>query len=469
MTSSEPSAGFVLPPRQSSGPPTVVLKLGTTSICDEATYLPKLAALSALVETIVSLRSRGFKVVVVSSGAVGVGLRRLGLTRRPKHLATKQAVAAVGQGRLMALYDNLFQHFDVPIAQVLLTRENLAERSQYLNACNTFRELLTLNVVPIVNENDTVSNAEIRFGDNDTLSAITAGMVHADYLILMTDVPCLYTDNPKTNPAAVPVRVVEDVSELREKVNVSSAGSSLGTGGMVTKLIAADLAAAAGCMTIITQGNNPALIIDILGEIQSYYDKCAQSPITSSPTLHTSSLTSTPTTDRSPLFYPSHGTFFLPRPDAMLDRKWWILHGLKPFGAVYLDRGAVKAVLGRHRSSLFAAGVVNLEGTFSAQQCVRLLAVVEDPPSNDEGSAASPTTPSPTSSKPSRQRVVELGQGLVNYSFTECHRIKGHKSAEIESLLGYVDSGCVIHRDNLVITNRKLDVDTVVLRGSENL
>ncbi|KND01626.1 glutamate 5-kinase [Spizellomyces punctatus DAOM BR117] len=396
---------------------TIVLKLGTTSICDEQTHLPKLSTLSLLVETIVHLRSAGHKIVVVSSGAVGVGLRRLGLDRRPKHLAVKQAVAAVGQGRLMALYDGLFAQFDVPIAQVLLTRENLAERTQYLNACNTFKELLLMNVVPIVNENDTVSNAEIRFGDNDTLSAITAGMVNADYLFLMTDVDCLYTDNPKTNPDARPVRVVEDVGELRDKVTVSSPGSHLGTGGMVTKLVAADLATAAGCTTIITL-SHPPLIPTILAEIQSH----------------------TPNTP----FCPTHGTHFLPRPNAMMDRKWWILHGLKSFGAIYLDKGAVRAVMNRHRSSLFAAGVARVEGTFNAQQCVRLLTIIH---------------------KNDTETVIEIGKGLVNYSFAECLRIKGHKSSEIEGLLGYVDSGCVVHRDNLVITNRDVDVESIVLEG----
>ena len=209
---------------------TIVLKLGTSSIVDEATQYPKLSALSKLVEIVYALRKQQIRVILVSSGAVGIGLKRLDLKRRPKHLAQVQAVAAVGQGRLMALYDELFGNYDIPIAQVLLTRENLADvsltfindslvdqRSQYLNACNTFKELLTMDVVPIVNENDTVSNAEIRFGDNDTLSAITAGMVNADFLFLMTDVDCLYTDNPRKNPDAKAVRIVDDIGTLRDQ------------------------------------------------------------------------------------------------------------------------------------------------------------------------------------------------------------------------------------------------------------
>jgi glutamate 5-kinase len=136
---------------------------------------------------------------------------------KPKHLAQVQAVAAVGQGRLLALYDSLFAQFHVPIAQVLLTRDSVAERGPYLNACNTFRELLSFKVLPIVNENDTVSHAEIRFGDNDSLSAVAAGMVRADYLFLLTDVDRLYTDNPRTNSNAKPIRIVKDLQALKQQ------------------------------------------------------------------------------------------------------------------------------------------------------------------------------------------------------------------------------------------------------------
>ena len=206
---------------QSRSPKTIVIKVGTSSICDEKTFIPKLSNLSNLVETIVHLRDLGHAVVLVTSGAVGMGLRRLDMKSKPKHLAQVQAVAAVGQGRLLALYDSLFAQFHVPIAQVLLTRDSVAERGPYLNACNTFRELLSFKVLPIVNENDTVSHAEIRFGDNDSLSAITAGMVKADYLFLLTDVDRLYTDNPRTNPNAKPIRIVKDIQSLKQQGNLS--------------------------------------------------------------------------------------------------------------------------------------------------------------------------------------------------------------------------------------------------------
>ncbi|KAI8847817.1 Aspartate/glutamate/uridylate kinase [Chytridium lagenaria] len=426
---------------------TIVIKLGTSSICDEKTFFPKLSNLSLLVETVDKLRSLGHAVVIVSSGAVGVGLKRLNLDKRPKHLPQVQAVAAVGQGRLMALYDDLFGRFDIPIAQVLLTRDTIAERSQYLNACNTFKELLAMDVVPIVNENDTVSHAEIRFGDNDTLSAITAGMISADYLFLCTDVECLFTDNPRKNPDAKPVRVVEDISKLREQVTVTSPGSSLGTGGMVTKLIAADLATAAGCSTIITLGSKPQLIISILEEIAAHASKASPeaSPIPQAGEIQKDGSEAKPADfarvpSSSSVFKPTIGTHFIAKPNPMLDRKWWILHGLSVQGVIRIDAGAVRATV-RNRSSLFAAGIKGVEGTFSAQQSVKVVASVAhvkhagflDVPGSDSDD-------------------VEVGRGVVNYSSAEISRIVGCKSHEIVERLGYMDSDFLVHRDNFVVT-----------------
>lgn len=155
----------------------IVIKLGTSSICNEVTFVPNLANLALLVETVVSLRKLGHKVLLVSSGAIGMGLVALNMAKKPLQVSKIQALAAVGQGRLIALYDSLFSHFGVRIAQILLTRDNMSERSTYLNACATLKELLELDVVPIVNENDSVSSSEIRFGDNDSLAALTSAMV----------------------------------------------------------------------------------------------------------------------------------------------------------------------------------------------------------------------------------------------------------------------------------------------------
>ena len=183
--------------------------------------------------------------------------------KRPKNnLPRNQALAAIGQCRLMSLWDNLFTHMRQPVAQILLTRNDIADRTQYLNAQNTFFELLGMGVIPIVNENDTIAVTEIKFGDNDTLSAITAGMVQADYLFLMTDVDCLYDQNPRTSPDARAIEVVEDISAL--EADVSSAGSALGTGGMSTKIVAARLATSAGVTTVITRSSLPGNIASIV-------------------------------------------------------------------------------------------------------------------------------------------------------------------------------------------------------------
>ncbi|KAG6863279.1 hypothetical protein C0991_007038, partial [Blastosporella zonata] len=170
----------------------------TSSIVHETTHQPLLSTLSSVVETVVHLRSQGHKVVLVSSGAIG-------------------ALAAIGQGRLIALWDNLFGQLGQPIAQVLLTRGDISDRTRYLNAVNTFKELLSMGVVPIVNENDTVSVSEIKFGDNDTLSAITSSMIHADYLFLMTDVDGLYTSNPRKDPNARQIQVVDSIAAIRSE------------------------------------------------------------------------------------------------------------------------------------------------------------------------------------------------------------------------------------------------------------
>ncbi|OBZ86693.1 putative glutamate 5-kinase [Choanephora cucurbitarum] len=381
---------------------TIVIKIGTSSICNEVTHFPLLSNLSALVESVLSLRSQGHRVVLVTSAAVGTGLRRLNMSEKPSKLSARQAVAAVGQGRLMALYDDLFGQFHQPVAQILLTKNDLADRSQYLNAVNCLEELLDMGVVPIVNENDTISTQGIRFGDNDTLSAVMAGMIKADYLFLLTDVDCLYTDNPRTNPDARPVTVCEDMVQLRQQVSVASMGSSLGTGGMATKLIAADLAIAAGVTTIITNGSKTGNIAKIIAADQ----------------------------DNSASERPLH-TRFVAKNNPLLDRKWWIQYGLHTAGTVYVDEGAARGILAtRLKGSLFAAGIVEVEGSFVAQQAVEIALRK----TLDNG----------------QHETTVIGKGIANYSSTEINRIKRCHSTEIATILGYVDSECVIHRDNLV-------------------
>ncbi|KAI9136799.1 Aspartate/glutamate/uridylate kinase [Paraphysoderma sedebokerense] len=382
---------------------TIVIKIGTTSICDEATHYPLLSNLSLLVETVVKLKDAGHKVVLVTSGAIGVGMRRMKLTTRPKKLAQVQAIAGIGQSRLMALYDSLFAEFNQPIAQVLLSRGDISDRSHYLNAVNTFREMLDYNVLPIVNENDAVSVTEIKFGDNDTLSAIVAGMVNANYLFLLTDVECLYTDNPRLNKDAKPVRIVEDIEKLKEQITITTAGSSLGTGGMTTKLIAAELATSAGCHTVILKSTQPTNILKVINPVE------AEDQV---------------------------GTIFLARESRLGDRRWWILHGLKPHGTIVIDAGATKALLSH--ASLFAAGIVSVAGSFTALQSVRLVSSFKLPSTSNEGEV--------------EVRQIEIGKGIANYSSVEIELVKGCGSKEVQEKLGYMDQESIVSRENVVLS-----------------
>ncbi|GAB4816496.1 hypothetical protein N2152v2_003542 [Parachlorella kessleri] len=273
----------------------------------------------------------GLNVIIVSSGAVGVGCQRLGLAVRPSGLAQKQALAAVGQQHLMRYYDDFFSALGLNSAQVLLTLDNLANRSQYINARNTFEELLRYGAIPVVNENDTVAVEQLRFGDNDTLSAQVATLVQADWLFLLTDVDCLYTANPNVDPNATPIYQVHDLTKLQ--VDTSTSGTQWGTGGMSTKLTAARIATAAGCRMAICNANNPRNILRTLAGEQA-------------------------------------GTVFHPISTPLRGRKRWIL-SVPVKGELWLDTGAVRAVKDRH-ASLFSAGIVKVMGDFHAQDAVRL-------------------------------------------------------------------------------------------------
>jgi len=315
--------------------PTLVVKIGTSSLTGTDTPELALSTIATLVETLSRLRRQGAQVVLVSSGAVGVGCRRLNLTERPKTMAMKQAVAAVGQGRLMRVYDDLFSAMNQPIAQVLLTRSDLVQRSRYVNSYRTFRQLLKLGVIPIVNENDTVATDELKFGDNDTLSALVASLIGADWLFILTDVDRLYSADPRFHPDAQPIHRIDTLADLTQlKAAAGGSGSAWGTGGMLTKLEAAQIATTAGVRTVITEGRRPANIAQILaGE-----------------TL---------------------GTRFEPQPQPTNARKRWIAHGLVPAGRLYLDGGAARAVTAGGKS-LLAAGIQEVEGDFQRRDAVAL-------------------------------------------------------------------------------------------------
>ncbi|KAF1980164.1 glutamate 5-kinase-like protein [Bimuria novae-zelandiae CBS 107.79] len=486
---------------------TIVIKLGTSSIVDEKTHEPLLSTLTLIVETAVKLHKDGHRVVLVSSGAIGVGLRRMDLDRRPKHLPQVQALAAIGQCRLMSLWDQLFGHMRQPIAQILLTRNDIADRTQYQNAQNTFFELLHMGVIPVVNENDTLAVTEIKFGDNDTLSAITAGMVQADYLFLMTDVDCLYDTNPRKNPNAKPIEVVEDIADL--EADVSSAGSSLGTGGMSTKIVAARLATSAGVTTIITKSSKPGNIAAIIKHAES--QRLARSSSRNSvinfpddgvPVAQTATLslqnsnhdisspqfaparTPSPETDTAQV--PLH-TRFLPISQPIRDRYFWILHGLAPHGTIYIDNGAWKAL--SDKAGLLPVGIVDVDGHFAQQEAVRLVVVKRLPIKDPTSPKVQPKPTTPIAPVPARTAAhpvlnaghapyshpalthsmssssiirdgpplyelhdpapLEIGRAVVNYSASEIKRIKGLHSTQIHDALGYADSEYVALRENI--------------------
>ena len=289
--------------------------------------------LRVLSEEICRLHDQGIAVVVVSSGAVAAGMARLGMKERPKTVPQRQAAAAVGQIDLMALYEEYFATFSKQVAQILLTHDDLANRNRYLNARHTIETLVAAGVIPVANENDTVVIDELRnFGDNDNLSALIAGLVEADVLVLLSDVAGLYTTDPRTSADAELVNVVEDPS--RPAAYVMDGKGPLGTGGMASKFAAAKKAAAAGIPTIITDGLRTGALAAAFDVRQAV------------------------------------GTLILPTGDRLGRRKHWIAYTLKPAGSVIVDQGAVDAITQRGRS-LLPKGLKAVEGKFGPGECVR--------------------------------------------------------------------------------------------------
>jgi glutamate 5-kinase len=348
-----------------------------------------------------------------------------------------QALASIGQSRLMSLWDSLFGHLSQPVAQILLTRTDIADRTQYLNAQNTLSELLSMGVIPIVNENDTLAVSEIKFGDNDTLSAITAAMVQADYLFLMTDVDALYDKNPRKYPDAKAIEVVSDIDAL--EVDVSSAGSALGTGGMATKIVAARLATSAGTTVIITKSSKPGNVSDIISYLHPSVEQVPS-------TTNGSSLT--PERTASPATAPLH-TRFLPSLSPIRSRAFWILHGLAAHGTLYIDQGARAALT--QKAGLLPVGVVAVEGVFAQQEAVRLVVVDRHQWEGNKDRKERPASMTNSGNLPEKNETKgeEIGRAVVNYSSTEIVRIAGIRSSEIQGVLGYADSDYICLRENV--------------------
>ena len=308
----------------------VVLKVGSSSLTGSAGSALDASAVGKIVELATTLRARGAEVLIVSSGAIAAGLAPLKLTSRPKDLPTQQAAASVGQGLLIAKYNELFTEHSIVSSQVLLTTEDVVRRSHYNTAQQTLSRLLALGVVPIINENDSVGTAEIRFGDNDRLAALVALLVQADLLVLISDIDALYDAHP-SQPGAKAIHEVSNFADINS-IDVSGVGSSgVGSGGMVTKIEAARIATSAG---------TPMLLTSLAQSADALSGK-------------------------------EFGTIFHAHESKTNSRLLWLAHASTPRGRLILDDGAIKAVLERG-VSLLPAGVTAVEGSFISGDTVEL-------------------------------------------------------------------------------------------------
>ena len=242
----------------------IVVKIGSSSLTHEETGRLNLMKMEILVRELADLHNQGKEVIVVSSGAIAVGRSAMGIDHKPKELAKRQACAAIGQARLMMIYQKLFAEYNQTAAQILMTKYTMINRATRINAKNTFDTLLEMGAIPIVNENDTISTDEIEFGDNDTLSALVAALTGADMLILLSDIDGLFTDDPNQNPNAEFIDLVEKLDSHLDAMAKDTSKSSVGTGGTATKLKAAHIATSAGADMVIANGNDFHVIHKIM-------------------------------------------------------------------------------------------------------------------------------------------------------------------------------------------------------------
>ncbi|MFC5526458.1 glutamate 5-kinase [Rhodanobacter ginsengisoli] len=374
--------------RQQTVPPwrRAVLKVGSSLLAADSGGLSTRFALG-LAQFISSCHASGREIVLVSSGAVAAG-RMLLQDHSPEDTsnAARQAMAALGQTQTVALWQRLF---DRPLAQVLLTHDDLRDRRRYLNARATLTELLRYNVLPVVNENDTVAVDELTLGDNDNLAAIVAALIDADMLLIATDIDGLYTADPRSNPDAEPI---DEVHELTAEIMTmaGAAGSSVGTGGMRTKLEAAEKAAAAGIQTILFNGRD--------GEVVSLLARDLL-----------------------------HGTLLRTTATRMQARKYWLLHVPAVPGCIHVDAGAVRAI-SDEGASLLPKGIIDAVGDFQRGDMVE---IVGDSCSGEP---------------------YVVARGITQYGAAEMNQIAGSHTRDIKERLGYSYGENVVHRDDLVIT-----------------
>ncbi|MDX1386752.1 MAG: glutamate 5-kinase [bacterium] len=363
----------------------IVVKVGSSALVGDQNQLSA-ARCRALAKEISALTESGIKVVLVSSGAIAAGMDRLGKTRKPHSIPQQQALAATGQTALMHQYEKAFAKYDLKVAQVLLTLDDLSNRRRFLNARHTLYQLFKMGVIPIVNENDTVAVHEIKVGDNDNLAALITNLIEADLMINLSDVDGVFDSDPRLNPAA------QRISEL-EKIHgwvKSKASDTLrhgSTGGMITKLEAAEKAQRFGVATVIANGKQR----NVLKKIISGQDI---------------------------------GTLILPKEEQerLSCKKYWLAYNLKPQGALIVDRGARTALVKKGRS-LLPSGVKAIVGNFQQGDPIDIKV---------KGGEA-------------------FARGLTSYSAAELDQIKGQKTSEIEKILGYKYFDEVIHRNDMVL------------------
>lgn len=378
-----------------TGAKRIVIKLGTAVLMKEEGGIA-LSRFYAFIEGIAGLMKQGKEVLLVTSGAVGLGVQKLQLDKKPKILPMKQACAAVGQGRLMALYSDAFQALDIITAQILLTEEDFSNRTRYLNLRSTIGELMRLKVLPIINENDTVSTAEIEsgkefeflkvnFGDNDKLSALVASKVEADLLIILTDVDGLYTDDPRKGDNAKLIALVPSINADIEKLaSGPAAPGKMGRGGMQTKIEAAKTATQSGCSVIIAGGKVPDVIPRLFAEEEI-------------------------------------GTLFLPTP-GMTGKKRWIAFATTVKAALVVNEGA-KTALKNGKASLLPAGIVQVRGQFERGDVIGIV---------DEAGH-------------------EFARGIANYSSDETKQISGQHSDAIDAKIDVRNYDAIVTRDNIAL------------------
>ena len=364
----------------------LVVKVGSGVLVNRDHRLDE-GGIRTLVEGLSDLLKSNIQVVLVSSGAIAAGAPVMGLVDRARSIPQKQACAAVGQTSLMALYERLFSEKEHHTAQILLTQDDIRNRERYLNAKNTFETLLLGGILPIVNENDTVVVEEIKFGDNDSLSAQVAALVQADLLLMLSSVSGFYEKDPaKVKEGEKPLSAVQRITEDHFRWVKDRVGpTSINAGGMQSKLAAIQKAAHHGIPSVLADGHKKGVI----GAVLSGQEE---------------------------------GTLFLPEEDRLSARKHWILHSLPPQGSLSVDEGAVGAIVQQGRS-LLPIGITTVSGEFGSGVAVQVV--------GPDGS--------------------EIARGLTHYSASEVRVIQGAKSDQIESLLGYSYYEEVIHRDNLVL------------------